>query len=131
MQLETTYAPRVPVNLRATLGPVGRGPWDPTFRWEGADAWLTLRTASGPATLHLQQGTAIAVRAWGPGAELALAGLPELLGAGDDWGDLDVRGNALLHETRRRMPGLRLARTGRRPGRRSRASRRSAAGGAS
>jgi 3-methyladenine DNA glycosylase/8-oxoguanine DNA glycosylase len=113
MQLESTYAPRVPVNLRATLGPVGRGAFDPTFRWDGAHAWLTLRTALGPATLFLHQGETITASAWGAGAEAALAGVPALLGDGDDWSDLDVRSNAMLHDTRRRMPGLRLARTGR------------------
>jgi 3-methyladenine DNA glycosylase/8-oxoguanine DNA glycosylase len=113
MQLESTYAPRVPVNLRATLGPVGRGPHDPTFRWEGVNAWLTLRTPAGPASLHLIQGPGIRALAWGPGAEHALAGVPNLLGETDDWNGLDVRDNSLLHETRRRMPGLRLARTGR------------------
>lgn len=113
MQLESTYAPSEPVNLRATLGPVGRGPHDPTVRWEGTNAWMTLRTPDGAATLHLAQGTRISVHAWGPGAEHAVAGIPTLLGASDDWSDLDVRHNALLHETRRRMPGLRLARTGR------------------
>jgi 3-methyladenine DNA glycosylase/8-oxoguanine DNA glycosylase len=74
---------------------------------------MTLRTPVGAATLHLAQGTGISVRAWGLGAEHAVAGVPALLGASDDWSDLDVRRNSLLHETRRRMPGLRLARTGR------------------
>ncbi len=37
--------------------------------------------------------------------------VPELCGAGDDWSDLDVGGNALLAECRRRAPGLRLLRT--------------------
>lgn len=113
MQLESSYAPRVPVDLRGTLGPVGRGPHDPTLRWEGGAAWMTLRTADGPATLHLRQGDGIAVTAWGPGAELALAAVPALLGDGDDWSALDVSSHQLLQETRRRMPGLRLARTGR------------------
>ncbi len=113
MQLEATYAPRVPVNLRATLGPVGRGPHDPTFRWEGVNAWMTMRTPVGSATLHLTQGTGITAYAWGDGAEYALAGIPDLLGGSDDWSDLDVSDNELLRETRRRMPGLRLARTGR------------------
>lgn len=113
MQLESTYAPSEPVNLRATLGPVGRGTYDPTFQWEGADAWMTMRTPAGAATLHLAQGQSITARAWGPGAEHALADLPTLLGASDDWSDLDVRSHPLLRETRRRTPGLRLARTGR------------------
>lgn len=113
MHLESAYTPSVPVNLRATLGPVGRGAHDPTFRWEGVNAWMTMRTPEGAATLYLTQGTHIGARAWGPGAEHAMAGVPALLGAGDDWSDLDVRHNSLLHDTRRRMPGLRLARTGR------------------
>jgi 3-methyladenine DNA glycosylase/8-oxoguanine DNA glycosylase len=117
MQFESTYAPRVPVDLRATLGPVGRGPFDPTFRWEGAGdgagVWLTMRTAAGVATLHLRPGATIAARAWGPGAELALASVPALLGADDDWSGLDVRSHPLLHDTWRRMPGLKLACTGR------------------
>ncbi|WP_168625792.1 MULTISPECIES: DNA-3-methyladenine glycosylase [unclassified Cryobacterium] len=113
MPLESTYAPREPVDLRATLAPVGRGTYDPTFRWEGQNAWLTLRTADGPATLHLRAGAEIAATAWGPGAERALESVPALCGAGDDWSALDVSGNALLAETWRRMPGLRLPRTGR------------------
>ncbi|WP_167044021.1 DNA-3-methyladenine glycosylase 2 family protein [Salinibacterium sp. ZJ454] len=113
MPLESTYAPREPVDLRQTLGPVGRGTYDPTFRWEGSNVWLTLRTPDGPATLHLRAGAEIAATAWGLGAEHAIAGVPDLCGAGDDWSALDVSGNALLAETRRRMPGLRLPRTGR------------------
>jgi len=113
MPLESTYAPREPVDLKATLAPVGRGTYDPTFRWEGQNAWLTLRTADGPATLHLRAGTEIAATAWGPGAERAIESVPALCGAGDDWSTLDVSGNPLLSETWRRMPGLRLPRTGR------------------
>jgi 3-methyladenine DNA glycosylase/8-oxoguanine DNA glycosylase len=36
-----------------------------------------------------------------------------LLGRGDDWSGLDVSGHRLLRDSRRRNPGLRLARTGR------------------
>lgn len=113
MQLESTYAPREPVDLRSTLAPIGRGPFDPTFRWEGRDAWLTMRTASGPATLRLRQGDGIVATAWGAGAESAIDSVPALCGEGDDWSALDLQGLPLLHETRRRMPGLRLARTNR------------------
>ncbi|WP_167137377.1 DNA-3-methyladenine glycosylase 2 family protein [Diaminobutyricimonas sp. TR449] len=113
MPLESTYAPRESVDLRATLAPVGRGTYDPTFRWEGQNVWLTLRTANGPATLFLRAGREIAATAWGPGAERALDSVPALCGAGDDWSALDVADNPLLAETWRRMPGLRLPRTGR------------------
>ena len=136
MQLESTYAPRERVDLRQTLGPIGRGPQDPTFRWEGSNVWLTLRTPKGPATLHLRSGGTISATAWGPGAERALAAVPVLLGADDDWSELDLGSHELLRETRHRMPGLRLASTGRRSrrscprfsSRRSPAWRRCAAG---
>ena len=113
MQLESTYAPREPVELRSTLGPLGRGPFDPTFRWEGSNAWMTLRTPDGAATLYLRAGDSIRVTAWGAGAERALAAVPALLGAGDDWSGLELGPHELLRETRRRMPGLRLSRTNR------------------
>jgi 3-methyladenine DNA glycosylase/8-oxoguanine DNA glycosylase len=113
MQLESTYAPREPVELRSTLGPLGRGPFDPTFRWEGSNAWMTLRTPDGEATLYLRAGDSIRVTAWGAGAERALAAVPALLGAGDDWSGLELSSHELLRETRRRMPGLRLSRTNR------------------
>jgi 3-methyladenine DNA glycosylase/8-oxoguanine DNA glycosylase len=111
MQLESIYAPREPVDLRATLAPIGRGPFDPTFRWEGRNAWLTMRTPDGSATLHLRQSDSILATAWGLGAALAIASVPALCGAGDDWSALDVRSVRLLADARRRMPGLRLSRT--------------------
>ncbi|MEO7123244.1 MAG: DNA-3-methyladenine glycosylase 2 family protein, partial [Lacisediminihabitans sp.] len=111
MQLESTYAPREPVDLRSTLAPIGRGPFDPTFRWEGKDAWLTLRTTDGPATLHLRQGDGIVATAWGPGATHAIASVPALCGAADDPSTFDARAEPLLAEAQRRMPGLRLTRT--------------------
>ncbi|MEO6943525.1 MAG: DNA-3-methyladenine glycosylase 2 family protein, partial [Lacisediminihabitans sp.] len=113
MQLESTYAPRVRVDLRQTLGPIGRGPHDPTFRWEGPDAWMTMRTPDGAATLHLRSADGIRITAWGAGAERALAAIPALLGAEDDWSGLDLGVHGVLREAKRRMPGLRLASTGR------------------
>jgi 3-methyladenine DNA glycosylase/8-oxoguanine DNA glycosylase len=112
MQLESTYAPRERVDLRQTLGPLARGSHDPTFRWQGSDAWMTLRTPDGPASLHLQSGDGIRAIAWGAGAGRALAAVPALLGAEDDWSELDLGAHEFLRETRRRMPGLRLASTG-------------------
>jgi 3-methyladenine DNA glycosylase/8-oxoguanine DNA glycosylase len=38
--------------------------------------------------------------------------VPQLLGARDDWSDLDVSSNAFLEDARRRVPGLRLLSTG-------------------
>ena len=108
----TVYRPRHPLNLRQTLSPLLRGAWDPTHRWEGPALWRTTNTAGGPATLHLvQKDDGIHATAWGGGAEHAIAGVPELCGEGDDWTDLDLRGNAILGETLRTHPGMRLLRT--------------------
>ena len=108
----TTYAPTQPVSLPQTLRPLSRGRFDPTFRVEPSGHWRTLRTPRGGATLHLarhQHGVDAA--AWGPGAEWAIEGVPELLGSGDDWSELDVTGSPFLAEAWRRNPGLRLLRT--------------------
>lgn len=110
--LVTTYAPAVPVDVALTLRPLQRGPVEPTYRVTASGIWRTLRTPHGPATLHLSHGrSAVTATAWGPGAEWAIAGVPELLGHGDDWSQLDVSGNSLLVESLRRHPGLRLLRT--------------------
>ena len=106
------YAPAEPVSLALTLRPLRRGHLDPTFRVDATGTWRTLRTPLGAATLHLSSSTAgITARAWGPGAAWAIEGVPELLGAGDDWADLDVSANPFLADSLHRNPGLRLLRT--------------------
>lgn len=114
--VETVYRPRRPVDVAATLAPLGRGPHDPTTQWDPAGLWRTWRTPDGPATLRILRPAtdgSIAAAAWGAGAEWTISALPGLLGAGDDWADLDVSGHPLLRDSLRRNPGLRLARTGR------------------
>lgn len=119
--LRTVYRPRHPLSLRLTLAPLGRGPHDPTTQWDAAGVWRTFRTPDGPATLRLTQketrlglcGGDVEATAWGNGAEWAIAAVPALLGAGDDWSHLDVSAHPLLRDVRHRMPGLRLTRTGR------------------
>jgi 3-methyladenine DNA glycosylase/8-oxoguanine DNA glycosylase len=104
------YTPRQPVDLRLTLGPLQRGRLDPTMRWDAGAVWRTMRTPDGPATLHLQGTREIKATAWGPGAEWAIAGVPELLGADDDWSGLELETQPVLAEVLRRSPGLRLTR---------------------
>jgi 3-methyladenine DNA glycosylase/8-oxoguanine DNA glycosylase len=108
----TTYTPGTRVALQATLRPLRRGHADPTMRADATGVWRTLLTPHGAATLYLveRQGS-VDARAWGEGAEWAIAGVPELLGAGDDWSGLDVSGNPFLADALRRNPGLRLLRT--------------------
>jgi len=110
--LSTTYTPRIRVSLSDTLRPLRRGHLDPTMRVEESGVWRTLLAPTGPATLRLEsRGDSVEAHAWGAGAEWAIAGVPELLGHGDDWSGLDVAGNAFLADSLRRHPGLRLLRT--------------------
>lgn len=110
--LRSEYRPARPVDLRRTLGVLGRGAYDQTTIWTPAGVWRTFRTPAGPATLCLaQRGGGVDVAAWGPGSEWAIDGVPQLLGAGDDWSALDVGRHPFLVEVLRRNPGLRLTRT--------------------
>ncbi|MEV7088290.1 DNA-3-methyladenine glycosylase 2 family protein [Streptomyces sp. NPDC093085] len=105
--------PEGPYDLGLTLGPLRRGPGDPTFRVEpGGAVRRASRTPEGPGALRLVvRGGAVEAEAWGPGAPWLLARLPALLGAEDDPGAFVPR-HRLLADTLRRRPGLRLCRTG-------------------
>lgn len=110
--LRSTWTPAHPVDLRKTLSPLSRGSFDPTMRWDGSSVWRTMRTPAGSVTLHLSvRGAGVQAAAWGPGAEWAIAGVPELLGEGDDSDGFDVSGNPFLRDAHRRLAGLRLLRT--------------------
>lgn len=110
--LTTTYAPAAPVSLSATLRPLRRGYGDPTFQADASGVWRTMQTPLGPATLHLARASdGITATAWGDGAGWAIEGVPELLGAGDDWSTMDVSASPLLTDSLHRNPGLRLLRT--------------------
>ncbi|MER5733478.1 DNA-3-methyladenine glycosylase 2 family protein [Streptomyces sp. NPDC002138] len=101
------------VDLGLTLGPLRRGPGDPTFRTTpDGSVWLGIRTPTGPATLRVTKTAAtITGTAWGPGTDWALAQLPALLGADDDPAVFVPR-HRLVHTSHRSRPGLRLTRTG-------------------
>ncbi|MFE9807720.1 DNA-3-methyladenine glycosylase family protein [Streptomyces sp. NPDC005548] len=108
-----TWAPPGPLDLGLVLGPLRRGPGDPTFRTTpDGSVWRVCRTPAGPGTLRvtLAGGTARG-EAWGPGADWLLDRLPELLGAADDPDAFEPR-HRLVAVTRHRRPGLRLVRTG-------------------
>ncbi|MER5208709.1 DNA-3-methyladenine glycosylase 2 family protein [Streptomyces sp. NPDC002825] len=98
-----------PLDLGLTLGPLRRGPADPTFRaTPDGSIWRASRTPDGPGTLRIDAGKA---EAWGPGAGWLLESLPGLLGAEDDPTAFVPR-HKLVLATHRRRPGLRLTRTG-------------------
>ena len=108
------WRPGWPIDLRAVLLPLRRGPGDPAFRLVPGDGmWRATRTPDGLATtaFRLPPGSeTVEVRAWGPGADWALDTVPDLLGAGDD-----VTGFVPLHpvvrESWRRHSGWRVPRS--------------------
>ncbi|GGO69158.1 3-methyladenine DNA glycosylase [Nocardioides deserti] len=93
-----------------------RGGGDPTYRIDDAGRhWRGIRTPEGPATLVLHvapRDGAVHAEAWGPGAAWVLDGVPDLLGAGDDWSGFDPRDHPVLVDARRRHPHVRVGRTG-------------------
>ncbi|MFE6907927.1 DNA-3-methyladenine glycosylase family protein [Streptomyces erythrochromogenes] len=111
------WTPDGPLDLGLTLGPLRRGPADPTFRTTpDGSVWRATRTPDGPATLRVSRtgtgaATEIDAEAWGAGAAWLLDHLPVLLGAGDDPAAFVPR-HRLVHASHRRRPGLRLTRTG-------------------
>ncbi|MDQ3885962.1 MAG: DNA-3-methyladenine glycosylase 2 family protein, partial [Actinomycetota bacterium] len=110
---EERWSPGFPLDVRALLAPLRRGRGDPTMAVDGAGVlWRAGTTPDGPATLALRRDGAVHVRAWGPGAGWALAGVPALLGACDDSAGF-VAHHRLVAQVRRRMSGLRLGATGR------------------
>ncbi|MFF4581959.1 DNA-3-methyladenine glycosylase family protein [Streptomyces sp. NPDC001389] len=102
-----------PVDLGLVLGPLRRGPGDPTFRTTpDGSVWRATRTPDGPAALRVcATPDGAEAEAWGPGADWVLDGLPALLGADDDPSAFVPR-HRLVHASHRRRPGLRLTRTG-------------------
>jgi len=111
--VESTWKPGRPVDVSATLGPLRRGTGDPAHQVDSDGTfWWAAATPHGPGTLALRADRdGVHCTAWGAGAQWLLDGVPELLGADDDWTGLDVTRHPLLERTQRGHPGLRLART--------------------
>lgn len=107
------WVPDGPLDLGLVLGPLRRGPADPTFRTTAdGSVWRTCRTPAGPGTLRVRaDGGEVLGAAWGPGAEWLLDQLPEWLGAADE-PEAFVPRHRVVALSRHRRPGLRLTRTG-------------------
>ncbi len=88
---------------------------DPTYRIDEADRhWRGIRTPQGPATLVVESRPRegeVHATAWGPGADWALASVPDLLGAADDVTAFEPR-HPVLVEAWRRHGDWRLGRSG-------------------
>ena len=94
------------------MGPLRRGPADPTWHTDGEGAvWRASLTPDGPVTYRLvRRDGEVTGTAWGPGADWLLDGLPELLGAGNDLTGFVPR-HPLLEQAFRAHPGIRVLRT--------------------
>ncbi|MCX2185585.1 DNA-3-methyladenine glycosylase 2 family protein [Streptomyces sp. SKN60] len=108
---EDTPSGPADLDLGLTLGPLRRGPGDPTFRTTAdGSVWRASRTPDGAGTIRVRAADGRA-EAWGPGGGWLMARLPALLGAEDDPAAFVPR-HRLLALTHRARRGLRLTRTG-------------------
>jgi 3-methyladenine DNA glycosylase/8-oxoguanine DNA glycosylase len=103
--------PPVPVDALLTLGLL-RGAGRLVFARDGV--WQATRTVDGPASVQIEPRTdpcgPVVARAWGPGADRALAQVPDLLGF-DDRAEGFAPVHPIVKEQHRRHPALRLGRT--------------------
>lgn len=91
------------VDLRLTLGRLGRGPCG---RFIGGARWWITRTPLGPASVRItSDGAEITVTAWGDGAEAVIDRAPEVVGATDDPGAL-LPQHPVVADAVRRTHGL-------------------------
>ncbi|MGO1544075.1 MAG: DNA-3-methyladenine glycosylase family protein [Gulosibacter sp.] len=113
--IERVWVPPHRTDLGETLSSLQHGPWDPTFQWlsRGTDALLTRRFDGRSATLRLTTlpDNMLRARAWGDGAETAIARAPEFCGANDN----SAAFTPILPEVaaaHRRRDGMRIPRSG-------------------
>ena len=104
-----------PASPGFTLSPLRRGGGDPCYVTASDGAiWRTSLMRTGPVTARIIRSgpRAIGCEVWGRGAREFADGFPELLGADDDASGFDP-GHPTIAEAHRRVPHLRLGRTGR------------------
>lgn len=111
--LETVVRPRLPLSLGPSLSALRHGPRDPTVRTRRTEVWRATRTPHGPATVrYVQRSDEVLVRAWGPGAEHAIASAPDVLGARDCLDGWNPVLHRVVRELDRHMSGMRMIATG-------------------
>jgi 3-methyladenine DNA glycosylase/8-oxoguanine DNA glycosylase len=111
--LETTIRPRLEIDVPKSLAALRHGPRDPSVRHRGNAVWRATRTPAGAVTVCYEPTRdGVEVRAWGPGAEHAIAGASDVLGGRDDLEGWNPAAHRLIRDIDRRMPGLRMVATG-------------------
>jgi 3-methyladenine DNA glycosylase/8-oxoguanine DNA glycosylase len=105
--------PQRPLDLLAVMGGLRQGRGDPTFQHSpDGTLWRGMRTPEGVATLRLGPvgRSGVEATAWGPGAQWALASVPQMLGDLDDATGF-VAHHPQVAEAARRFTGWRVPRT--------------------
>ena len=105
--------PRLPVDLRDTLGGMRRGARDRSTVFADGAVWRAFHTPAGTATLRLasRPGGEVEATAWGDGAEWAIASAPDLLGARDSLDGWAPR-HGVVRDQHLRRPAMRIPRSG-------------------
>ncbi|MEU4599067.1 DNA-3-methyladenine glycosylase 2 family protein [Nocardia sp. GTS18] len=112
--LSRTVRSSRPFDVGLTVAPLRRGMGDPCHRTDpDGSHWHASRLPSGPVTYRLTQDgrDGVHARAWGPGAEEFLSGLDRMLCLEENVEDFAPEHPKLV-EAHRRVPGLRMLRTG-------------------
>ncbi len=115
MPVERTLSFPGPASPGLTLAPQRRGPGDPCYQLDADRAiWRTSLQNSGPVTARIRRTapSTVTCQAWGDGADEFVEALPALLGLDDDAGDFTPH-HPVIEAAHRRVPHLRLGRTGR------------------
>ncbi|WP_441963173.1 DNA-3-methyladenine glycosylase family protein [Mycolicibacterium houstonense] len=104
-----------PASPGLTLAPWRRGGGNPCYR-TGPDGalWLTSLMPGGPVTARITKSApgTVDCETWGPGSAEFVAGFPALMGAADDAAGF-APVEPTIAEAHRRVPHLRLGRSGR------------------
>lgn len=101
-----------PVELRATLSGLGRGPHDPCIALGAREVWRATHTPDGPGTQRLtvvERG--VEVEGFGPGAGWLIEHAPALVGAQDSGAEFAPADDRVAR-WHRRSPGLRMTAAG-------------------
>lgn len=101
-----------PIDLRATISPLARGPHDPCLRRAPREVWRATHTPDGPGSQRLAVvDGGVEVEAFGPGTEWLLHHAPALVGAHDN-GHEFTPADPRLARLHRRFRGLRFTTAG-------------------